>query len=169
MHYIQFVYIYWLFTRVRKRNVSILFKTIENAADVTSTLTLNRHFWVMFNDNFRSNGTSGQNMEYHRLFVWTSSTSHTKQNVSILSTHEDNRCHVTIPLCDLISQYMSFSYVTRPLPVKWHFRSKRHISSCVDMTFPYTYKQTERFYLVYKTRKKVFLVTLPAFACSYII
>jgi hypothetical protein len=134
MHYLHFVYLYWLSTRVRKRNVSILFKTIEKAAEVTSTLTLNRHFWVMFNENFRSNGTSGQNTEYHLLFVWTSSTSNKKQNVSILSTHDDNRCHVSIPLFDLISRYMSFSNVTRPLPVKWHFRSKRHISSVVDMT-----------------------------------
>jgi hypothetical protein len=78
-----------------------------------------------------------------------------KQNVSILSTHDDNRWHVTIPLFDLISQYMSFSYVTRPLPVKWHFRSKRHISHFVDMTFPYTHKETERFYLVAKMRKRV--------------
>jgi hypothetical protein len=113
-------------------------------------------FGVMFKDNFWSNGTSGQNTEYHLLFAWTSSTSHTKQNVSILSTHDDNKCHVTIPLFDLISQYMSFSYVTRPLPVKWHFQSKRHISSFVDMTFPYTYKETERFYLVDKRRKKGF-------------
>ena len=44
MHYIHFVYIHWLSTRVRNRNVSILFKTIENAAELTSTLTLNRHF-----------------------------------------------------------------------------------------------------------------------------
>jgi hypothetical protein len=153
MLYIHVVYLYWLSTRVRKRNVSILFKTIENAA-VTWTLTLNRHFGST-QDNLRSKGSSGQNTEYHVLFVWTSATSHKKHNVSILSTHDDNRCHVTIPLFDLISQYMSFSYVTRPLPVKWHFRSKRHISSVGDMTFPYTYTQTESWYLVDKRRKKV--------------
>jgi hypothetical protein len=41
---IHVVYLYRLSTRVKKRNVSILFKTIENAAKVTSTLTLNRYF-----------------------------------------------------------------------------------------------------------------------------
>jgi hypothetical protein len=44
MHYTHFVYLYRLSTRVKKRNVSILFQTIENAAEVTSTLTLNRYF-----------------------------------------------------------------------------------------------------------------------------
>jgi hypothetical protein len=112
-------------------------------------------FWAMFRNSFRSNGTSGQNTEYHLLFVWISSTSH--KNWMSLSC-----LHMLIiggmwpyRYFNLISQYMSFSYVTRPLPVKWHFRSKRHISSFVDMTFPYTYKQTERFYLVDKRRKIV--------------
>jgi hypothetical protein len=54
MHYIHFVYLYWLSTRVRKRNVSILFNTIENAAEVTSTLTLHRYFGSF------SRTTSGQ-------------------------------------------------------------------------------------------------------------
>jgi hypothetical protein len=95
MHYIHFVYIYWMSERVRKRNVSILFKTI-NAAEVTSTLTLNRYFGSC------SRTTSGQMVlpvkkhGYHLLFVWTSSTSHTKQNVSILSTHDDNWWHVSL-------------------------------------------------------------------------
>jgi hypothetical protein len=106
----------------------------------------------MFKDNFRSNGTSGQNTEYHLVFVWISSASYKKLNVSILSTHDDNRCHVTIQLFDLISQYMSFSYVTRPLPVKWHFRSKQEISSFVRMAFPCYNQKTECCYLVYKSR-----------------
>jgi hypothetical protein len=137
MHYIQCVYLYWLSTRVRKRNVSILFKTIANAAEVTSTLTLNRHFGTC------SWATSGQMVlpvktrniifcSYEHLLQVTQ-----KQNVSILSTHDDNRCHVTIPIFDHIAQYTSFSYVTGPLPVKRYFRSIHVISSFVRMNLFY--------------------------------
>jgi hypothetical protein len=63
--------------------------TVSEAAyhgDIITTLnTDNRHLkslffvssFVMFNEHFRSNGTSGHNAEYHMLFVWTSHTRHT--------------------------------------------------------------------------------------------
>jgi hypothetical protein len=106
-------------------------KLLKMQSKWQSTLTLNRHIASC------SKTTSGQNTEYHLLCAWTSSTSHNKQNVSILSTHDDNRFHVTISLFDHIAQYTSFSYVTRPLPVKRYFRSKHGISSFMRMNLFY--------------------------------
>jgi hypothetical protein len=56
-------------------------------------LTLFRNIWAsaMFRDHLRSNGISGQNTEYHLLFVWTSSTSHNKH----FAIYELQLCYAT--------------------------------------------------------------------------
>jgi hypothetical protein len=150
MQYEHYLYLYRLSTRLRKRNASILLETIVNAAEVTSAVLLTRNFGPC------PVTTSGPMVLPTRtrniMFCSYEPPYHKRQNVSIFSTHDDNRWHVTTPLLDLISHYMSFSYVTRPLPVKWHFRSKQEISYCVRMAFPCYNQKTECFYLVYKRR-----------------
>jgi hypothetical protein len=98
MQYAHYLYLHRLSTRLRKRNASILLETIVNAAEVTSALLLNCHFGPcsVTNSGPMVLPTRTRNImfcSYEPLLQVTM-----RQNVSILSTHDDNRCHVTIPV-----------------------------------------------------------------------
>jgi hypothetical protein len=62
----------------------------------------------MFKDNFRSNGTSGQNWKYHLLFVWPSPAITKRHNVSIWFTKEDTWFLVTLHRISLDLVYRLF-------------------------------------------------------------